>query len=1054
MSKSTSTLTLPSTSPTHITPMRLSLGAEADAAAEAEAAAAAAEGGEGDAALVPPATAATALSSNPTSKPSSPSGGKKPNQTKKKKKQNSRKQRRKTAEEMLLLDTEIEARRRYFLEYLMNIVATEGSLDRMLRPSTTKSSASRGKKSSRPATQSGGGGGGGSGGGLDFIIAEHLADFGNVIAGMPKKKTFRVTNFGSVPVSFSLDKRLPLSHGFTVEPEKVNRLPEGASVDFSIRFKARKSALGTVEVDVPVDIKGGPPVVLRLRANVTVPDIVVTPNKVDFGDVVVGQCRVVTVQVTNTAPVAAEWAIKHLALTGAAARSAARFRYEPDHGTLRPGERQNVRVTFTPTGQQGYTSTAPFRIVHNQVQKFLEVAGAGKLLALSFDPPHIALPTVRPYDPAVRQTVEVINNSDYAVEVYALDFDKQYLEEEELVHQAVDAFDENGVLLVPPREAGAGLPDVLLPVDQAKAARKLAATLPLERKRAVDVLVVGPALSGKTTQAKRLAEKYNIPLLSLPKLVADAATAREASAEARVTARAEAEARAAEAGEELPALDDGEDADEDDGLEPAALLQRNLWRFLHRTRAESQWGVVIDGVDVPDMEIADVLSGLRAVFGECGSSRFQLVQLQFDDPEPDAAAAADADVDVEADAAPAEAEEAAEPVTGLGVHSANVVAALNARSTALEEEQTALTASLEEQKAELERCEGELAAREDEAAAAEAAEAEVAGVDPEAEAVDAAVVDDDAVESKQQESVDGDVSAEANMHAAAVADATEAAARAAEEVAASEQRLTEIVAEQATVASLRERVTTDLIAETVEAYENETRGAIVDGLATLLAVTPQDAEEESGTEATTAVEDAGDDTDPEEKDDGDNDDSTPAPVVDASKVVAANAAQAEDIVFATIGIELDGCVEIPQARSELDIVPDPQTLAIIRHSAARLQHAFGREHGKLGNFGDRLCVDAPPHGNRACVGKGERLLLHPVEQQALEVQQAVHSIWQLDRLRFGRVLSVRHCLRYDGLLPRPGHLQRGRSADAVDAKQDGVRVVADAADYLLRELPR
>ena len=358
--------------------------------------------------------------------------------------------------------------------------------------------------------------------------------------------------------------------------------------------------------------------------------------------------------------------------------------------------------------------------------------------------------------------------------------------------------------------------------------------------------------------------------------------------------------------------------------------------FRSRTRAESQWGVVIDGVDVPDMEIADVLSGLRAVFGECGSSRFQLVQLQFDDPEPDAAAAADADVDVEADAAPAEAEEAAEPVTGLGVHSANVVAALNARSTALEEEQTALTASLEEQKAELERCEGELAAREDEAAAAEAAEAEVAGVDPEAEAVDAAVVDDDAVESKQQESVDGDVSAEANMHAAAVADATEAAARAAEEVAASEQRLTEIVAEQATVASLRERVTTDLIAETVEAYENETRGAIVDGLATLLAVTPQDAEEESGTEATTAVEDAGDDTDPEEKDDGDNDDSTPAPVVDASKVVAANAAQAEDIVFATIGIELDGCVEIPQARSELDIVPDPQTLAIIRHSAARL----------------------------------------------------------------------------------------------------------------------
>jgi len=759
----------------------------------------------------------------------------------------------KTADELLLLDTEMEARRRYFMEYLLNIVETEGSLDSM-RPSTKSSrkKPSGGSQSSEngPKTTN------------DFVIAEHLADFGNVIAGTSKKKTFRVTNLGSIPVSFSLDKRLPAAHGFTVEPEKVNRLPEGTSVDFTLKFKARKNGIGPVEVDVPIDVKGGPTAQLSLRANVTVPDIVIAPNKVDFGDVVVGQCKVVTVQVTNTAPVAAEWVIKHLALTGAAAKSAARFSYEPDHGTLRPGERQNVRVTFTPTGNQGYAYTVPFRIANNPAQKLLEVAGTGQLLALSFDPPHIVLPTVRPYDPPVRQTVEVVNNSEYPIEVFSLDFDKQYVEEEAAIQQA--DFDESGQMLLAPREPGSGLPIALLPAEQAEEARIAAEIQPFQRKHATDFLVIGPGLCGKSTMAQRLGEKYNIPVVSIAQVMASASPndpddePQQASAE---------------------------------GDTPEALtqaLEENLWRYLHRTNSESQWGLVIDGVDnIPGVETPQIVETLVRVFNGCNSKRFQVIQLQFQDPEIVAPTDGDGDVETKDDGEPL-----SEPRSGLDVHIANVTARLNVRSQELDEQLQAAQESLEQDREKLAKLQSEI------------------------DAAQEAEKDDEDEESGAEESP--------NEKSAALRDEYNVLEAA---VSAGDERQAALSAEKAAVLQLLERVTVELTSEAVEEFE-VTRATMVDSLAPLICH-----QQVESTEAAEDVSDAGDDKASGSVEDGEH---AAAAAVDPSKLVTVNAAQESDIVFASIGIELEGNVDVPQQRSELDIIPEPETLAIVRRGVARL----------------------------------------------------------------------------------------------------------------------
>ena len=74
-----------------------------------------------------------------------------------------------------------------------------------------------------------------------YTIARHVADFGNVVVGFTKTKAFRVANTGKLgPVSWSFNKNALAGTGYSIEPEKVVRLPEGASATFSASFQARR----------------------------------------------------------------------------------------------------------------------------------------------------------------------------------------------------------------------------------------------------------------------------------------------------------------------------------------------------------------------------------------------------------------------------------------------------------------------------------------------------------------------------------------------------------------------------------------------------------------------------------------------------------------------------------------------------------------------------------------------------------------------------------------------------------------------------------------------
>lgn len=77
-----------------------------------------------------------------------------------------------------------------------------------------------------------------------YTVARHVADFGNVVVGFTKTRAFRVANTGKLgPLSWSFNKNTLAGTGYSIEPEKVVRLPEGASAAFSASFQARLAFL-------------------------------------------------------------------------------------------------------------------------------------------------------------------------------------------------------------------------------------------------------------------------------------------------------------------------------------------------------------------------------------------------------------------------------------------------------------------------------------------------------------------------------------------------------------------------------------------------------------------------------------------------------------------------------------------------------------------------------------------------------------------------------------------------------------------------------------------
>ncbi|XP_077975805.1 hydrocephalus-inducing protein homolog isoform X2 [Styela clava] len=314
-------------------------------------------------------------------------------------------------------------------------------------------------------------------------LTDYLLDFGYVILGNVRSHIVRASNTSHFPVSFSTDRSSLWHSGFNVELDRVKQLPgypQHETIDFKVTFDPRGAnlGLGPVEAVVPVNIVGGPQICMRLQAHVTVPELEINTDIVEFAKVQCGQCKVITVQIHNHKQVRCEWTSlnpaqrndkldKHVPMhlrrkfRKEMKPKAAHFEMMPARGSLAPGQRMNVQIKFMPTEEKVYSQRLVVRIAQSTARLSIIVNGEGQEPRLEFSHTLVTYGPILPHGVGDEVDVAVSNPTLFPIEVYSLDFDKQYLMEEKILRM-MKGYDDNGNILLPPRLPGDELPPELL----------------------------------------------------------------------------------------------------------------------------------------------------------------------------------------------------------------------------------------------------------------------------------------------------------------------------------------------------------------------------------------------------------------------------------------------------------------------------------------------------------------------------------------------------------------------------------------------------------------
>ena len=188
---------------------------------------------------------------------------------------------------------------------------------------------------------------------------------------------------------------------------------------------------------------------LRMQAHVTIPDLFLSRDTLDFGDVKCGDCNIITIQMFNNNQVSCNWnsnpntatrrkkqrmipLYKRKQMAQLERETPQEFQLIPSSGHLLPGQRQNVQVKFMPLDETKYLQRIPIRIAQSIRKVAITVMGRGLEPKLDFSLSHVEFDPILPHSAGDEKDIIVTNPCPFPVEMYSLELDKQYLYEEEV----------------------------------------------------------------------------------------------------------------------------------------------------------------------------------------------------------------------------------------------------------------------------------------------------------------------------------------------------------------------------------------------------------------------------------------------------------------------------------------------------------------------------------------------------------------------------------------------------------------------------------------------
>ena len=121
---------------------------------------------------------------------------------------------------------------------------------------------------------------------------------------------------------------------------------------------------------MPIDVKDGPNYTIEFIANLTIPEISLSQDMLDFDRVCVNTRKTVKIRLENNKEVPCDWYYSQKAEPSVTMgnfgkdkkeKEVERFQVWPHGGTLQPGQKQTVDVMFTPNADKAFTQKLVFK---------------------------------------------------------------------------------------------------------------------------------------------------------------------------------------------------------------------------------------------------------------------------------------------------------------------------------------------------------------------------------------------------------------------------------------------------------------------------------------------------------------------------------------------------------------------------------------------------------------------------------------------------------------------------------------------------------------------
>ena len=98
------------------------------------------------------------------------------------------------------------------------------------------------------------------------VLSRYVIDFGYVCRGTQRQRRFRMQNNSGAPLTVIADKHILANYGLEIDPDTVSKLPENEIVDMTLTFTSSAVELGPMQLECPVELRGGPSTMVTIKA--------------------------------------------------------------------------------------------------------------------------------------------------------------------------------------------------------------------------------------------------------------------------------------------------------------------------------------------------------------------------------------------------------------------------------------------------------------------------------------------------------------------------------------------------------------------------------------------------------------------------------------------------------------------------------------------------------------------------------------------------------------------------------------------------------------------